>query len=95
MTIGQSIKLIRKTRAKQNQSDFAKAVDIGQAYLSGVENDKKTPSTDLLNRISKHVGIPTPVLFWYGIEESDIHEDKLEAYRILKPVINSMINEII
>lgn len=95
MTIGKSIRLIRKTRVKENQATFANAIGIGQAYLSGLENDKKNPSTDLLNRISEHVGIPTPILFWFGVEESDIHEDKIKAFRMLKPTIDSMMNEMI
>lgn len=95
MKIGQSIKLIRKTRSKENQSTFANAIGIGQAYLSRLENDHKSPSMELLNRIADHAGIPTPILFWFGVEESDIHKDKLEAFTMLKPTIDSMMNEMI
>ena len=95
MTIGKSIKLIRKTRAKQNQCEFSKAIGVSQNYLSGVETGKHTPSANLLKRISKHVDIPTPVLFWFGVEESDIKPEKLEAFRTVKPMIDSMINQIV
>ena len=95
MTIGKSIQIIRRTRAKENQSEFSLAIGIGQGYLSRIENDHCTPTVDLLNRIAKHVGIPTPILFWFGVEENDIHEDKLDAFRIFKPTIDSMMNEII
>ena len=95
MTIGKSIQLIRKTRAKEGQVTFATAIGIGQAYLSRIENDRSNPTIELLKRISDHVGIPLPILFWYGIDESDITDDKLEAFRMLKPTIDSMINSII
>jgi len=95
MTIGQSIRLVRKTRVKENQKDFARNVGVGQAYLSQIENDRKTPSIQLLKAISKHVDIPLPILFWNGLEETDIHTDKIEAFRIIKPTIDAMINSII
>ena len=95
MTLGQSIKLIRTTRSKETQAVFSKAIGVNQNYLSQIETGKYQPSAGLLERISKHVGIPTPILFWYGVEESDIKPGKLESYRIVKPMIDSMMDGII
>ncbi|MFT5450539.1 MAG: transcriptional regulator with XRE-family HTH domain [Enterobacterales bacterium] len=95
MTIGKSIRLMRKSKAKQDQATFAADIGIGQAYLSRIENDRSKPTTKLIERIADHVGVPMSILFWFGAEENDVHKDKIEAFRMLKPTIDSMMNELI
>jgi transcriptional regulator with XRE-family HTH domain len=93
MTIGKSIQFIRKNHAKEGQVVFAESVGIGQAYLSRIENDRSKPTVSLLEKIAEHVGTPIPILFWFGVEESDINN--IEAFRMMKPTIDSMMNEMI
>ena len=95
MTIGKSIKHIRKNQLGENQKTFASSIGTGQAYLSRIENDHSKPTIALLESISERAGTPLPILFWFGIEESDIHDKKVEAFKMLKPTIDSMINELI
>lgn len=53
----QNIKLIRKSK-KIKQSDLAKSSGISRAYLSELENGKKTnPSTDVLMRIANALDV--------------------------------------
>jgi len=50
-TIGQRIRAIRKENA-MTQKEFCEFICISQAYLSGVEHDKATPSKAVIRLIS-------------------------------------------
>jgi len=94
MNVGISIRGIRKERTPQlNQIEFAKLIGITQTYLSQIETGAKTPSIEVLERISKEFEIPLPIIFWLGIEEKDVSEHKREHFRFLKPTVDSMISE--
>ena len=51
MTLGETIKLLRNELGL-TQPDLAAKAGIEQSYLSKLENDKGTPSFDLINRIA-------------------------------------------
>jgi transcriptional regulator with XRE-family HTH domain len=91
MKLGQSIKRLRVNKVGQVQSLFAKNIGITQTYLSQIENDKKEPSLEVLQKIANYLEIPLPILFWYGIEECDIKLEKAEYFKVLKPAIDSLI----
>lgn len=101
MHIGQSIRILRKnvkctqgeptTRVGVSQSEFASSVGITQSYLSGIENGHAKPSFDILEKIAKRIDVPLAVLFWFGVEEEDVGEGKIDFYQSLKPVIDKMI----
>jgi transcriptional regulator with XRE-family HTH domain len=91
MKLGQSIKRLRVNKARQIQELFAQNIGITQSYLSLIENDQKEPSTEVLQKIASYLEIPLPILFWYGIEESDIKPEKAEYFKVLKPAIDSLI----
>ena len=63
--------------------------------MSQIENGKKTPTIAVLEKIAKSFEIPLPIIFWYGIEISDIHDSKKEYFEFLKPTIDSMIDAVI
>ncbi len=93
MNIGTAIKKLRKERVPQlTQAEYAATIGISQTYLSQIEGRKKKPSTDILERIAADFEIPLPIIFWYGIEESDIHESKRDYFRFLKPSIDRLID---
>ncbi len=91
MKLGQSIKRLRVNKARQIQGLFAQNIGITQTYLSQIENDQKEPSTEVLQKIANYLEIPLPILFWYGIEESDIRPEKAEYFKVLKPAVDSLV----
>jgi len=91
MNYGKAINDLRVNRMKQTQVVFCKYVGITQPYLSQIEMGNKKPSIDLLERISDHVGIPLPILFWYSVSEADVKPERLEAFRTLKPTADSLV----
>src|SRR3712207_4427205 len=54
-TIGACIKAKRK-KLGLSQMQLAASVEIGQGYLSEIENDAKMPSPDVLKRIAAALG---------------------------------------
>lgn len=95
MNLGLAIKTARKSiEPNINQSEFAERLGVTQSYLSLIENNVKTPSIKLLERISKEFNIPLSVIFWMGIEPTDVSDDKRKDFRFLKPCIDSLIRAI-
>lgn len=93
MDIGKAIFTIRKQK-NLSQEKFSELVDIDQSYLSLIENNKKSPSTKLLERISNKTKIPLPILFFFSLSEEDVNPQKKELFRILFPKIKEMVGEI-
>jgi transcriptional regulator with XRE-family HTH domain len=91
MNYGKAINILRVDRMKQTQSIFAECIGITQTYLSQIETGAKKPSTDLLEKIAEYVDIPMPILFWNSITEEDVKEDRIEAYRLLKPTTDALV----
>lgn len=58
MSIGQNIKSIRKKR-NLTQTKFAQSLNISRTYLSDLENNRKSPSIDTINKIAKKLNVPT------------------------------------
>lgn len=92
MNIGKSIIVLRKER-NLKQGQLAVSIGITQAYLSGIENGKKQPSLEVLENISNFFGTPIPVLFWFGIERTDIPDKKKFVFDALKPSVDKLISE--
>lgn len=95
MNVGISIRRIRKTKFPDlNQTKFANLIGITQTYLSQIETGNKTPTINVLESISEKLEIPLPIIFWFGIEAKDISEEKKDSFILLKPTIDSMINNL-
>jgi transcriptional regulator with XRE-family HTH domain len=94
MDIGHAIRFLRETKCL-NQMDYASKVGITQGYLSQIERGHKKPSMELMEHMAEDLNMPLPVMFWFGVEESDIHESKREAYKMLKPSIDALIGSIV
>lgn len=93
MDIGKAIYTIRKQK-KLSQEKFSKKVGIDQSYLSLIENNKKKPSTKLLEKISAKTKTPLPILFFFSLSEDDVSPKKKELFNILFPRIKDMVGEI-
>jgi transcriptional regulator with XRE-family HTH domain len=93
MNIGTAIRTLR-LKESLLQEEFASRIGITQTYLSQIERGHKNPSLDVLNSMAKDLKLPLPLMFWFGVEESDIQENKKEAYKTLKPSIDALIGSL-
>lgn len=93
MNYGKSIRQFR-VNLNQTQSEFSAGVGITQTYLSQIETGKKKPSTDVLERIADYSGVDMPIMLFFASEEADIREDKREAYRLLKPAMDGLLENL-
>lgn len=93
MNIGRGVKIVR-TNKGFNQKQFCEKVGITQSYLSLIESNKKTPSTEVLERIAEATGVTLPVLFWFTVDENDVDNKKLEMFRLLKPSVDKLITDL-
>ncbi len=92
MNLGNTIKNIRKKKG-QTQKEFASLCGISQTYLSKIENNSKEPNLSTLKIISEKLEIPLPILFFLSMTETDIPENKREAFKIINPSIKSLVDE--
>lgn len=93
MNIGEALKGIRKSH-KIKQLVAARDLKITQPYLSRIESNDKEPSTELIKRIGAYYGVPFAVMLWKTIEPSDIRADKRDLFTHLKPLVDSLVNQL-
>jgi transcriptional regulator with XRE-family HTH domain len=92
MDLGSAIKNIRKQK-RQTQGEFAARCGISQTYLSQIENNQKEPNLSTLKLISEQLKLPLPILFFLSMNEEDVPSNKRDAFAIIRPSINSLVNE--
>jgi XRE family transcriptional regulator, regulator of sulfur utilization len=92
MDLGTSIKNIRKKKGK-TQGEFAALCDITQTYLSQIESNQKEPNLSTLKTISENLNMPLPMLFFISMTEDDVPENKRNAFKIIRPSVQSLVNE--
>ena len=93
MKIGNAIKTLRKNKGL-TQGEFCDMVGITQSYLSLIENGIKDPSMDVIKKVASSLKTPVAVLFWFTLTEEDVDESKVEAFRILKPCVDRLVNSL-
>jgi transcriptional regulator with XRE-family HTH domain len=76
--IGERIRFYRQARRK-TQAVIAGLAGVTEDYLSQIERGLKTPSTALLHRLSRALGVPTSVLFGESPAEAAIPGHPLSA----------------
>lgn len=94
MKIGSIIKAERKKR-RLSQNQLAARCGITVTYLSLIENDKKEPTVSLLRTIAENLNLPLPILLFMSLDDEDIPESKKEFFNIVKPSIDSMLQNLI
>jgi len=93
MDLGTVIKKIRKER-RQTQEELAALCDITQTYLSQIESNRKEPNISKLKEISKHLGVPLPVIFYLSLNENDVAPEKREVFEKLNSPLKNLINDV-
>lgn len=94
MKIGNIIKVARK-KIGLSQGQLANRCGITVTYLSLIENDKKEPTMSLLQTIAENLKQPLPILLFLSLDDDDIPESKKEFFNIIKPSIDSMLQNLI
>lgn len=93
MKVGATIKKLRKEKGIR-QIDFANKCGISQTYLSQIENDNRNPTVDVLEKISKVLGIPYPVVSFLSLTEESVSEDKREVFKRMERVMFGLVEDI-
>lgn len=91
MNYGIIIKHIRKDILKMGQNDFAEQLGLSQTYLSQLEGNKKTPSTQVLELISSQSKYPMSVILWLSMTEDDVPKGRVEFFRAIKPSCDNLV----
>jgi len=95
MNIGSVIKLIRTERLNLTQEDFAKKVGMSAVYVSRIESGNYNPSINMIEKISKAIDVPVPIIMFMPLEENDINKSKRAHFKIIMPSISELIKTII
>ena len=78
-----------------SQKQLADHCSITVTYLSLIENDKKEPTVSLLRTLAENLHLPLPILLFMSLDDEDIPESKKEFFNIVKPSIDSMLQNLI
>ena len=90
MNVIATIRSLREDK-KMSQAQLASLAGLSTTYISLVESGKKSPTLKSLQKISKALGIPFPILSFMSLDEQDIKPEKRDAYNVIAPAINSML----
>lgn len=93
MTIGQVIKILLKKK-NITQLQLAKKIGKSTTAISQIVKGQYSPTPETLEKISKVVDVPVPVMHFLTISEKDIPDDKKQLYNLLAPSMNKFLNEI-
>jgi transcriptional regulator with XRE-family HTH domain len=94
MNIGVAIKKIR-TGKELTQGDLSKLTVISQTSISQIEKGIKRPSQKNLQKICRALEVPETIIYFYGLEESDIPQSKKNVYSFIYPAVEEMIKKLI
>jgi transcriptional regulator with XRE-family HTH domain len=85
MTIGQKIKQLRE-ESGMKQRELAAKLDIGEGFLSKVENDQKPLKREDLKKLSKLFNVAHPDLetLWLANKVYDLIKDENQGLDALK-----------
>ena len=93
MEIGKALWEIRENELNKAQNVAAHEIGITQSYLSQIEDGKKIPSQEVLEKICKTYGVPVSVVVWMATYPDDVAKDKRSAFKVLKPLVDDLIND--
>jgi len=93
MTIGQVIKLLLKKK-NITQIDLAEQIGKSTTAVSQIITGQYNPTSETLEKISKALDVPVPVIYFLTISDDDIPEDKKQLYNLLAPSMNKFLNDI-
>ena len=87
MKFGPTIKNLR-SRQSINQQVLADRIGVTQTYLSLLESDRKTPSINLINSLSKELKIPASILVYLTLNKDEV--PKKEFFQLRKDYLKGL-----
>ena len=82
--IGEALRLLRIFNGYKS-AEMAKKIGISQSYVSEIENGKKQPTLEILNKYSKVLDMRTSTLLLFSESlESDKNKEKDKKQRVAK-----------
>ncbi|HXU26810.1 MAG TPA: helix-turn-helix transcriptional regulator [Bacteroidia bacterium] len=94
MNIGNAIKKIR-TGKSLTQGDLSRMTIISQTSISQIEKGVKRPSQKNLQKICRALEVPETIVYFYGLEASDVPRNKKKLYSFVYPAIEEMVKKLI
>ena len=91
--IGKGIREVRK----QNDlsiTELAKKLKMSKYHLSNIELGYVTPSLKLINKIAKTLKTHPVVLFWNGVDETELKKDKRSLLPVFKNSVDSVFEKL-
>lgn len=93
MQVGEILRKIRKHK-KMTQEEISVCVGITTTQYSFIESGKSNGSQGTLIKIGECLGVPNPIIQWLSLEESDVQEDKQEAFKLIKPLVDNLMRDL-
>src|SRR3989338_4866778 len=86
--ICKKIKIFR-IKADMKQDELARQLDVTKNYISILENGKKTPSLQLIEKLSNALGVTMDMFFLPSVEDVNLSsKEQIEYYNQLLLVIS-------
>lgn len=92
--LGQIIKLFRKN-AQLTQVQLANACSVTPEYVSKIENGAKTPSMELLKKISVLVNIPLPIILLLSMDQAQLESVSHHSFGQTKPLVEKLLGNLL
>lgn len=89
--LGSALKIIRES-AGLSLSEAAKSLELSKSYLSEIENNKKTPTLDILEKYASEFNVPVSHILFFS-ENFDEYEgviSKKIRHMLAKGVLATM-----
>lgn len=77
-----------------SQKELANRIGKSEVAVSQILNGKYSPHPKTMDEISEVLGVPVPVITFLSLEESDIPKAKREVFKLLKPSIINLLDEV-
>ena len=86
MKIGSAIRMVRRER-KVSQKQLSQLTGISVTALVRIEYENAMPRKDNLDKIAKALGIPTPYIFFFALDERDVAPEKRVTFNLVHDLI--------
>lgn len=90
-----TVRLRKFTKREKTQGEVAEEAGISQTYLSQIESGDKMPSIEVIQKLCEIYGVPLELVVWLGHESKDVSPKKRKFFKQLKPIVDSIIYEIV